>query len=1805
MSTTQLIDTKGVRRDVEDTDLAGALQAGWRLPTDADDSRLSSETAQDVDYGGIRGGIGAVGAGFARGLTLGGTDIAARLFGDEDTVRTLQGLRQENPGLSTGGEFVGALAPALVGAGAGSVGRVLARTPAGAVARIGEAGFAGGLADVAIGSGIEGAAQSAGSYLSDVALTDRELSAEGLGGALGLGFGFGAAGGAAALGIQKGAISARRLLSKSETTEQAAQLAEADWTRAAADARETYDSAAEVARREVARARSAAQTAAGAEPTPGQMADALSGVPPTAPQQAEKLEPLLREYDDARAALDLTEREIDDLERSLTGMRAPEVQVGGPVGYRRPPWSLDETPGMAAPTPASDTQLGLLAQGTPVGRASASTEAATAVGRRPGVVAEGMPEPVSLGRMVEPATGVPVMITQKMRGQLSDLGYTAGEVSEMTPARAWEAIQAGPRAGQDATAVGRRPTLPASANAGSSLEDLLAGTKSRLDAGESLSEIGAVSPLRRSYVTGKELDTGRPLTQIPDHGTIKAHEAKADDYLEQTVSASELAKRGYYEPPGAHGDAVRSANAAKAIKEGQREPIQLNVSPSGKITVTGGRHRLKAAIDADAPIKVQWSTGAEPAADDVLRGGSAAGTEFSVDHKFLGSTPMRLTSETRNVGGNKITEVKVFRQSESGEPMFVGEARFTHQGGKLLPDEVTVDGPFQRLGIGTRMYKAAEDGTGLKVMPGKQQTEAGKAFSAKYRGSGSFTKTQRHAGGSQGGAWYRDGSGQEWFGKSMGGDAERVHSEHLANQIYREMGVAVPETKVVEISGTPTLMSKEIKGGHPSNVDALSRTDAKDGFVVDAWLNNRDVLGMNLDNLIIDEAGKVHRIDVGGTFNRKATGGDKTFVGKVGEIDSMRDPKRGSGRLFSNITPTELKVQLDNFVKTYEQKIPSIERAILESGLEDGSKKKLLATLKDRAAWIKEQATKLTLAAPPVAAAATQGADTIAALAPVVDKMNLRELKATLKSLKDNGYLDVKEAVGLTMRIQDRIDEIVDELIKSPKGLKAVGLEMPGIVPVSKPSAQPAVAIPYSVKTPSGAPRTIANEDEFQRLKEVFRSNLTPDEIAKSLSYSRDYYMDINNTLRKTKSSLTGKEKEILPVLDQVMKKAKIDGPLITHRGVHFDPSDPAFNLRPGEVLEDPAFMSTSWRDNNIRTFGNVHFVIESPTGTRIAPIPSNFREGELLIDRGSKLRILSREELDDGLIRYRARVEQSPGAGDAIAPHAMDAPAELPAETGLESIARMMREASSDAAPAAPVAATAPTQDDDLTELLVGTKRALDSGQSLRGIAGGELPAETGIEGLARVQRAAGLEDITRMADAVTRMEKASAELVEALGPAAPPRAVEATKVFRKAESEADRRMSERAVRALDDHVEPPPTTKRRKSPDATTVDQAPTGMIEGALVAGRRRDEAAAMSALRGLEGASPAPVATVGGTAPVGRLASMAADAGAALEVADAVGIPGLPRPGDVPVIGPLLSVYLKYRAIKRAWNWRSGRGPDRIAATGNARAAAMVAKVKDRVVDAVDRSLAAAAAAAPKTRAVAAVSGGKLGEALAQRAFDDGEPDAPPDASTQAKAAVRIRELAAAVADPTLISRKVRQELRDVSDPDLIAAAEANRQALYQHLNDKAPKAPPPNPYSRREWEPPLASAMQLARRLQVANDPTVALDALATQTLTPEAAETFRIAYPKLAAFAQARLMEQAERIDRPVPYRQRLQNSLLFQIPLDDSMQPEHAAVLATAHAPMPPAQPQQPAAPPAPGLAAPTNITQLYQTTSDRRAMR
>jgi len=981
-------------------------------------------------------------------------------------------------------------------------------------------------------------------------------------------------------------------------------------------------------------------------------------------------------------------------------------------------------------------------------------------------------------------------------------------------------------------------------------------------------------------------------------------------------------------------------------------------------------------------------------------------------------------------------------------------------------------------------------------------------------------------------------------------------------------------------------------------------------------------------------------------------------------------------------------------------------------------------------------------------------------------------------------------------------------------------------------------------QAPSGR---VLSEGEFRERQRALRASLSEGEIKQSLQYTREDYNDINRFLRGDKRvpKLGDREAEIIPALDAIIDRSVLGEPIVTYRAAHFDPHEVAFGLKPGGVFEEPAFMSTSYRQHNIGRFGNVDFVITSPVGTRIAPIPSSASEGEFLLPRGTRLRITNRVEhpgVDEfghrhvtlhatveptaakvapaatdtltGQMRAMqsrlgagedlkamggssraeyaaAKAERTAAAaehfrGEAIARHEVpeygalksqldkagtdyveqsipaskiaergyyeppgggadevkagkakaaiaegqrepitlnvtpsgkivvddgrhrlaaaidaDVPVKVKWSTGYEpsadmvrrtspsdpffadltrpktrdayvaaNIGRAMREEGSHAAAltkverewadmgGAPSARTAqqeaPQTWREFTAGKIGEymksegghagamKRLGQEWQEIK--AGGSA---RGVVAPAAAQNA--VEDVAAAAEVVTKYERASAKLTDVLGPEAPPAAQEAAKAFRAAEDHAERKQMARTTRAIDDSVDSqgrPRTvldegrkkseakmaagSTEREARGAQQAAAAPArpsweqleqryGKYTGqpalpptsaeALAAAKSEHGAADVALQRAKIAETEAGIGSRGADedATQARAAAEAArplpapppspstlgSIATAIGIAGEVGIPGVPHPKDIPVIGPLLSMYLKYKALKYA----TGRMVGRVSATGDARAAALVTRTKEKIAVAVDRTLGLVEAGASRGR------GGIVAAAtvLGHRVFDDGEPDAPTGANAQQLAAVRIREIANASTRPDLVSALVRKEMRGVVDPDLIEAAEKHLTARFEALAKVMPKAPPPNPYSKREWLPSPAAAYELSQRLAVVHDPEQAfIDP------TPAKAQTAAAVYPKLLQYAQQRLMDRIGDTSKPVPYEQRLRGSLVFKVPLDDSLQPDHAAILATAHAPSPitdPAAPQPQA--PAPSIAANTNLTSVYQTGTERRAMR
>lgn len=492
---------------------------------------------------------------------------------------------------------------------------------------------------------------------------------------------------------------------------------------------------------------------------------------------------------------------------------------------------------------------------------------------------------------------------------------------------------------------------------------------------------------------------------------------------------------------------------------------------------------------------------------------------------------------------------------------------------------------------------------------------------------------------------------------------------------------------------------------------------------------------------------------------------------------------------------------------------------------------------------------------------------------------------------------------------------------------------------------------------------------------------------------------------------------------------------------------------------------------------------------------------------------------------------------------------------------------------------------------------------------------------------RPGAVEDIAAIAPAMTRVEKAAAALTEALGDAAPAAAKEHAAAFRAAEDEASRKTTARIGQAADDAASARAAAANRDplapapragedllgapGPRQQKVAAAQKAQREAqAAYAKARVAEAEAQVGAKQAAGAAadartklgPPPGAPPSGPGMGHRIVQGAHMVGYAAELGSDLGIPGIPRPHDIPVIGPLLSAYLKYRALRAA----AGRFVGRIPATAETHAAELAARTRDGVARAVDRSLGLIERNTNTVRVALTVGTLKATDALSKRLVDDGGPDAKAGASVSEQAAVRMRELAAVVANPSLIQDQIRAQTRGMTDPDLINALSNHLLNMFSYLNNVAPKGPPPNPFTGKAWTPPPGDAMRFGQQVAIAKDPQVAFQMLAAGTLTQAGADTLQNCYRLLFQEGQQRIMQRAAELKSPVAYPELLRLGRLFDVPLHPSLDPEHAAELAVAHTPTAkPAPAASPGGPPTPSIANPTNLSSLYDAGGDRRAGR
>lgn len=281
----------------------------------------------------------------------------------------------------------------------------------------------------------------------------------------------------------------------------------------------------------------------------------------------------------------------------------------------------------------------------------------------------------------------------------------------------------------------------------------------------------------------------------------------------------------------------------------------------------------------------------------------------------------------------------------------------------------------------------------------------------------------------------RDASGQEWVVKHVA-NTEIARNEVLAGKLYEAMGVEVPELRLVHGPEGKIWVASKWEDGFSLSAEKLMSSarvpGLYDNFVVDAWMSNWDLVGMDYDNIGFLN-GRAFRIDIGGALRFRAQGGLKTavdFGDDVVDLVKMRNPTVNANvaEVFKDITEAELRA---GALKVQSLPDDTIRKIIMQYGPTDEAlRKKLADQMIARKRFIEEAFPKASVP-PPLN------------LSPEVPEAKSRVTQAEWKSIEDSrivGYsmkTDADQIEGQDVLIHVELDAEGNKVVVATMKLRA------------------------------------------------------------------------------------------------------------------------------------------------------------------------------------------------------------------------------------------------------------------------------------------------------------------------------------------------------------------------------------------------------------------------------------------------------------------------------------------------------------------------------------------------------------------------------------------------------------------------------------------------------------------------------------------------------------------------------------------------------------------------------------------------
>ncbi|ELK5289364.1 hypothetical protein Q6670_004031 [Salmonella enterica] len=212
--------------------------------------------------------------------------------------------------------------------------------------------------------------------------------------------------------------------------------------------------------------------------------------------------------------------------------------------------------------------------------------------------------------------------------------------------------------------------------------------------------------------------------------------------------------------------------------------------------------------------------------------------------------------------------------------------------------------------------------------------------------------TGGNQGGSNEGMKMKDADGQEWYVK-FPGDEDQAKAEVLAAKLYGAAGFSAQDAMIVTKGGKMAIASKWENLKKASSHAALAKSKGMlEGFAVDAWLGNWDVIGLSKDNVQLKADGTIHRVDAGGSLMYRAKGKKKEFGPEVIELKTLLDPStnENSAAVFGGMTEADITASVTKVLAISDAKIAHMVNQFGPG--DDAAKSELVQTLIKRKEYL-------------------------------------------------------------------------------------------------------------------------------------------------------------------------------------------------------------------------------------------------------------------------------------------------------------------------------------------------------------------------------------------------------------------------------------------------------------------------------------------------------------------------------------------------------------------------------------------------------------------------------------------------------------------------------------------------------------------------------------------------------------------------------------------------------------------------------------------------------------------------------------